>query len=44
MNLDVVLVLSLDEDFGLTLINIDKPWLMSIKLKLGHGVDSEEEG
>ena len=41
MKLDVVLALSLDEDFGLSLINIDKPWLMLINLKLGHGVDSE---
>ncbi len=40
MNLDVVLVLLLDEDFGLSLINIDIPWLMLINLKLGHGVDS----
>ncbi len=42
MNLDVVLALSLDEDFGLTLINIDKPWLTMINLKLAHGVNSVE--
>ncbi len=41
MNLDVILVLLLDEDFGLTLINIDKPWMTFINLKLAHGVDSE---
>ena len=40
MNLDVVLVLSLDEDFGWTLFNINKPHLTLINLKLAHGVDS----
>ncbi len=34
-------VLSLDEDFALTLINIDRPWLKLINLKLAYGVDSD---
>ncbi len=36
-------MINIDEpqvDFGLTLINIDKPWLTLVNLKLAHRVDS----